>query len=44
MTKKEWLWMPDLKTKIGLQGSDYYKPIKTNNNGQYINKRKSSKN
>lgn len=35
--------MPDLKTKIGLQGSDYYKPIKTNNNGQYINKRKSSK-
>lgn len=39
MIKKEWLWMPELKTETGLQGSDYYKPININNNGQDINKR-----
>lgn len=41
MNKKEWHWMSDFKpnntktkTKIGLQGSDYYKPINTNKNGK----------
>tara|TARA_R110002050_G_scaffold66786_5_gene144743 strand:+ start:1588 stop:1719 length:132 start_codon:yes stop_codon:yes gene_type:complete len=42
MIKKEWLWMPDLKTKTGLQGSGYYKPIKTNKHE--INKRNSKEN
>ena len=29
--------MPELRKEIGLQGSDYYKPIKTNNNGKTKN-------
>tara|TARA_R110000796_G_scaffold43263_2_gene106299 strand:+ start:93 stop:221 length:129 start_codon:yes stop_codon:yes gene_type:complete len=42
MIKKEWHWLLDINKKIGVQGSDYYKPIntkkttqttKTNNNG-----------
>ena len=37
MIKKEWLWMPELKTETGLQGSDYYKPINTNKNGKQTN-------
>lgn len=39
--------MSDLKTKIGLQGSDYYKPVEyksTKTNKHEINKRNSKEN